>query len=68
MMLASRSERRPRQPDGVRIYAVSDMHGCADVLRTCFGERLSHVARGAYRCFLVITSIAALIRAKPSTC
>lgn len=25
--------RRPRLPEGVRIYAISDIHGCADLLR-----------------------------------
>lgn len=27
---------RPRLPDGVRIYAISDIHGCADLLQKMF--------------------------------
>ena len=33
----SRGEiRKPRLPDGVRIYAISDIHGCADLLQQMF--------------------------------
>ena len=28
--------RKPRLPDGIRIYAISDIHGCADLLRQMF--------------------------------
>jgi serine/threonine protein phosphatase 1 len=28
---------RPRLPDGIRIYAFSDIHGCADLLEKMFG-------------------------------
>ncbi|MBR0797177.1 serine/threonine protein phosphatase [Bradyrhizobium jicamae] len=28
--------RKPRLPDGVRIYAISDIHGCADLLQQMF--------------------------------
>jgi serine/threonine protein phosphatase 1 len=27
---------RPRLPDGIRIYAISDIHGCADLLQQMF--------------------------------
>ena len=30
---ARRGARHPRVPDGVRIYAIGDVHGCADLLR-----------------------------------
>lgn len=32
----SRFDRRPRLPKGVRIYAVGDLHGCADLLAGAF--------------------------------
>jgi serine/threonine protein phosphatase 1 len=28
--------RKPRLPDGIRIYAISDIHGCADLLQQIF--------------------------------
>jgi serine/threonine protein phosphatase 1 len=28
--------RKPRLPDGIRIYAISDIHGCADLLQQMF--------------------------------
>jgi serine/threonine protein phosphatase 1 len=28
--------RKPRLPDGIRIYAISDIHGCADLLQKMF--------------------------------
>jgi serine/threonine protein phosphatase 1 len=28
--------RKPRLPDGIRIYAISDIHGCADLLQQLF--------------------------------
>jgi serine/threonine protein phosphatase 1 len=33
--------RRPRLPDGLRIYALSDIHGCADLLARAF-DRIDH--------------------------
>jgi len=39
MMGFSRSNgevRKPRLPDGIRIYAISDIHGCADLLQKMF--------------------------------
>jgi serine/threonine protein phosphatase 1 len=30
--LSARKARRPQLPDGVRIYAIGDIHGCADLL------------------------------------
>lgn len=30
--LRARKSRRPKLPDGVRIYAIGDIHGCADLL------------------------------------
>jgi serine/threonine protein phosphatase 1 len=39
MLGSSRSRaniRRPRVPDGTRIYAISDIHGCADLLQQMF--------------------------------
>jgi serine/threonine protein phosphatase 1 len=28
--------RKPRLPDGIRVYAISDIHGCADLLQKMF--------------------------------
>src|SRR3954447_5545943 len=39
MLKLSRSragKRKPRLPDGIRIYAISDIHGCADLLQQMF--------------------------------
>jgi len=39
MLKLSRSKRairKPRLPDGVRVYAISDIHGCADLLQRMF--------------------------------
>jgi serine/threonine protein phosphatase 1 len=39
MLKLSRSKaetRKPRLPNGVRIYAISDIHGCADLLQQMF--------------------------------
>ena len=34
---SSKSQRRkPRLPEGIRIYAISDIHGCADLLQQMF--------------------------------
>lgn len=50
---------RPRLPDGLRVYAISDIHGCADLLRQMFSvidndlrnigsRRALHVFMGDY--------------------
>jgi Calcineurin-like phosphoesterase len=36
---------KPRLPDGIRIYAVSDIHGCADQLQGVFAAIDHHLAR-----------------------
>ena len=36
---------KPKLPDGIRIYAVSDIHGCADQLRNVFAAIDHHLAR-----------------------
>src|SRR5215813_4750667 len=39
MLTFSRSKgtpRKPRLPNGIRIYAISDIHGCADLLQQMF--------------------------------
>jgi Calcineurin-like phosphoesterase len=36
---------KPRLPDGIRIYAVSDVHGCADLLRRVFSAIDLHLSR-----------------------
>lgn len=39
MLKLSRSKtqiQKPRLPDGIRIYAISDIHGCADLLQKMF--------------------------------
>jgi len=41
--LALRS--KPRLPEGIRIYAVSDVHGCADLLRRVFSAIDLHLSR-----------------------
>jgi serine/threonine protein phosphatase 1 len=41
--LAVRS--KPRLPDGIRIYAISDVHGCADLLRRVFSAIDHHLSR-----------------------
>ncbi|RXT47727.1 metallophosphoesterase family protein [Bradyrhizobium betae] len=33
---AKSSAPKPRLPDGIRIYAISDIHGCSDLLKTMF--------------------------------
>jgi serine/threonine protein phosphatase 1 len=39
------SEPKPKLPDGLRIYAISDVHGCADLLRAVFAAIDHHLAR-----------------------
>ena len=36
---------KPKLPDGIRIYAVSDIHGCADLLSDVFAAIDHHLAR-----------------------
>ena len=36
ILRSSRAKTRPRLPDGVRIYAISDIHGCAHLLEQMF--------------------------------
>src|SRR5690349_15654779 len=38
-------DKRPRLPDGVRVYAVSDIHGCADLLERAFRSIDADMAR-----------------------
>ena len=46
-MLGSRlrPKLKPKLPNGIRIYAVSDIHGCADLLREVFAAIDHHLAR-----------------------
>ncbi|TPQ30220.1 serine/threonine protein phosphatase [Bradyrhizobium guangdongense] len=62
MLRLSRSKsglKKPRLPDGIRIYAISDVHGCADLLQQMFAvidrdlstigsKRAIHVFMGDY--------------------
>jgi len=41
----SKSKPKPKLPDGIRIYAVSDIHGCADQLQDVFAAIDHHLAR-----------------------
>jgi serine/threonine protein phosphatase 1 len=43
--LRFRPKPKPRLPDGIQIYAVSDIHGCADQLRDVFAAIDHHIAR-----------------------
>lgn len=54
-----KAEKRARAPSGIRIYAISDIHGCADLLERAFAsidsdlaaagtERAIHVFLGDY--------------------
>jgi serine/threonine protein phosphatase 1 len=42
--LRLRSKPKPKLPDGLRIYAVSDIHGCADLLQDVFAAIDHHLA------------------------
>ena len=46
-MLRRRAGRipKPRLPDGLRIYAVSDIHGCANLLAKVFAAVDLHLSR-----------------------
>jgi len=44
-ILSSASRRKPRLPDGICIYAVSDIHGCAEQLSQVFAAIDHHLAR-----------------------
>jgi Calcineurin-like phosphoesterase len=35
---------KPKLPDGIRVYAVSDIHGCADLLQNVFAAIDHHLA------------------------
>jgi hypothetical protein len=39
------NHRKPRLPDGICIYAVSDIHGCAEQLANVFAAIDHHLAR-----------------------
>jgi len=41
----SEAHRKPRLPDGICIYAVSDIHGCADQLAKVFAAIDYHLSR-----------------------
>jgi serine/threonine protein phosphatase 1 len=41
----SEAHRKPRLPDGICIYAVSDIHGCADQLAKAFAAIDYHLSR-----------------------
>ena len=45
--LSFKSRPKPKLPDGIRIYAVGDIHGCADLLHNVFGAIDHHIARSA---------------------
>ncbi|MGY3499903.1 metallophosphoesterase family protein [Bradyrhizobium sp. USDA 4471] len=36
MLRSPRSKSKPKLPEGLRIYAISDVHGCADLLQQMF--------------------------------
>jgi serine/threonine protein phosphatase 1 len=40
-----KSKRKPKLPEGIRVYAVSDIHGCADLLQDVFAAIDHHLAR-----------------------
>jgi serine/threonine protein phosphatase 1 len=41
----SDKEQKPRLPDGVCVYAISDIHGCANELRNAFAAIDHHLSR-----------------------
>lgn len=41
-----KSRNKPRLPDGIRIYAISDIHGCAHLLEQMLGVIDADMARG----------------------
>jgi serine/threonine protein phosphatase 1 len=41
----SGKQRKPRLPDGVCIYAISDIHGCVDQLRNAFAAIDHHLSK-----------------------
>jgi Calcineurin-like phosphoesterase len=43
--LRSKQKSKPTLPKGIRIYAVSDIHGCADILKNVFSAVDHHLAR-----------------------
>jgi serine/threonine protein phosphatase 1 len=42
---SSRPKPKPALPKGIRIYAIGDIHGCADILKKVFGAIDHHLAR-----------------------
>jgi serine/threonine protein phosphatase 1 len=46
-MLGLRSKQKPKPalPKGIRIYAIGDIHGCANILKKVFGAIDHHLAR-----------------------
>jgi serine/threonine protein phosphatase 1 len=45
--LRFRPKPKPKLPDGIQVYAVSDIHGCADLLQNVFAAIDHHIARTA---------------------
>jgi serine/threonine protein phosphatase 1 len=45
--LRARSKPKPKLPDGMRIYAIGDIHGRADLLLNVFAAIDHHIARSA---------------------
>src|SRR5579859_1907606 len=43
--LLSRLDKRARLPGGLRIYAIGDLHGCADLLENAFAIIDNHLAQ-----------------------
>ena len=73
-MLKSRPKPKPKPklPDGIRIYAVSDIHGRADLLQDVFAAIDHHLARSepvrALQCSWGTISIVGRRRGRPSIC
>jgi serine/threonine protein phosphatase 1 len=45
LALRDKPKRKPKLPDGIRIYAISDIHGCANLLEGVFAAIDHHLAR-----------------------
>jgi serine/threonine protein phosphatase 1 len=45
--LRFRPKARPKLPDGIQVYAIGDIHGCADLLPNVFAAIDHHIARTA---------------------
>ena len=59
------SKGKPKLPEGVRIYAMTDIHGCAHLLKQMLRVIDADLAR--LRCAIEVTSTAARIYGQPST-